>query len=304
MMTTLPLDLQVNGFAGVDFNAPGLTPERLHEACVALRGSGAGQILATIITAAPEEMAARLGALVAGMEADALAREMIAGFHLEGPFLNETPGYIGAHPVEHARPADPELMARLLAAGQGRVRLVTLAPERDPGLATTRFLAGQGVAVSAGHCDPALDELRAACDAGLSLFTHVGNGCPMNLNRHDNIIQRALSLADRLWCCFIADGAHIPFFALGNYLRLAGPERAIVVTDAISAAGLGPGRFTLGQREIEIGEDLIAWGPGRAHLVGSTVTVQRTIENLSRELGLDAATISKLIAENPRRALG
>ena len=158
-------------------------------------------------------------------EQDPLVREVIWGIHIEGPFLNETPGYVGAHPPQAVRPADVDAMKRLLEAAGGLARLVTLAPERDPGSKVVRYLARQKVLVSAGHCDPSFDELRAAIDAGLSLFTHLGNGCPMMLPRHDNIIQRVLALRDRLTIMFIADGVHVPPLALGNYLRLAGIER-------------------------------------------------------------------------------
>ena len=116
------------------------------------------------------------------------------------------------------------------------------------------MLAGAGVVVSAGHCDPSLDQLRAAIDAGLSMFTHLGNGCPMQLHRHDNVIQRALLACRRPplpWVSFIADGAHVPFFALRNYLKVVGFDRAIVVTDAIAPAGLGPGRYTLGRWDLQ-----------------------------------------------------
>ena len=89
-------------------------------------------------------------------------REMIWGIHIEGPFLNEQPGFIGAHPVDHARPADVDTMKRLLDAAGGLTRLVTLAPERDAGARVTALLAKQGVRVSAGHCDSSLDELTAA----------------------------------------------------------------------------------------------------------------------------------------------
>ena len=99
--------------------------------------------------------------------------------------------------------------------------------------------------MSAGHCNASRDELRAAIDAGLSMFTHLGNGCPRTLDRHDNIIQRALGLRNRLTLCFIGDGVHVPYPALGNYLQLAGIDRAIVVTDAMAAARLRPGSYTL-----------------------------------------------------------
>ncbi|MES2708172.1 MAG: N-acetylglucosamine-6-phosphate deacetylase [Verrucomicrobiota bacterium] len=298
------LDLQVNGFAGVDFNRDNLTAESLRHACVAAREAGADQILATIITDSPEAMGRRLARLAELREADAVVREIIAGLHIEGPFLNPAPGYIGAHPVEHACLASPELARRLTDAGGGLVKLVTLAPERDPGLAATRWLAGQGITVSAGHCDTPLETLKAAADAGLSMFTHVGNGCPQQLHRHDNIIQRALSLADRLWLCFVVDGTHVPPMALANYWRAAGGlDRVIAVTDAISAAGLGPGKFTLGAQTLEIGEDLIAWGPGKAHFVGSTATMAR-IRKIAGDMGLAPEEISRITAENPRRALG
>ena len=126
-------------------------------------------------------MAARLARIAAYRQADALARELIWGLHIEGPFISPLPGYVGAHPPEHVRPADPDAMRRLLDAAAGLTRLVTLAPERDAGLAVTRLLAGQGILVAAGHCDPSLADLRAAIDAGLSMFTHLGNGCPMTL---------------------------------------------------------------------------------------------------------------------------
>jgi N-acetylglucosamine-6-phosphate deacetylase len=121
--------------------------------------------------------------------------------------------------------------------------------------------------------------------------------------RHDNIIQRVLSLREQLWLCFIADGAHIPFFALKTYLDLVGTERAIVVTDAIAAASLGPGRYRLGRWDLQIAEDLVARSPDGSHLVGSTVTMERSIENLTGKLGLAKDIAWKLVSENPRRSI-
>ncbi len=299
-----PLDLQVNGFGGVDFNSDALTAESLHEACKRLREAGGAQILATIITADLAAMSRRLAALVRFRESDSLVAETVAGIHIEGPFINETPGYVGAHPVGAVVPADADSMKGLLDAAGGLTRIVTLAPERDPGFAVTRMLADAGVCVAAGHCDPDLEELRGAIDGGLRMFTHLGNGCPMHLHRHDNIVQRVLSLSDELWVCLIADGVHIPFPALGNYLRCAGSERSIVVTDAISAAGLGPGTYPLGDQDVVIGDDLVARAPDASHFVGSTVTMAQTIGNLAGGLGMDARAVRRLVDENPRMAVG
>lgn len=297
-------DLQVNGYAGVDFNADELEPEDLARVCARLREDGVDQILATVVTAAPRQMLARVARIAELCARDAAAARTIAGIHVEGPFLSAVPGFVGAHPAEHTRDADPGLLTALLDAGAGRVRLVTLAPERDPKLTLVSTCRGRGVTVAAGHTDASLAMLERAIDAGLSLFTHLGNGCPQLLPRHDNIVQRALSLADRMSCCFIADGAHIPFFALRNYLRIASIERSIIVTDAISAAGLGPGRFPFAGQTVTIGEDLVPRPAQGDHLVGSATTMPRAIENLRTHCGLDLADLRRICRDNPRRALG
>ena len=299
-----PLDIQVNGYAGTDFNRDGLTAEALHHACVCLKEDGCDQILATFITDTIENLENRMRTLVSLVEKDPLAQEVIAGIHVEGPFINPEKGYVGAHPPHCVKQANVDDAKRLIAAGNGLTKLVTLAPECDPGFATTAFIAGQGVVVSAGHCNPSLDVLRASTDNGLSMFTHVGNGCPMLMHRHDNIIQRALALRDRLWLCFIPDGVHVEFYSLGNYLRAAGIERSIFVTDAISASRLGPGRFTLAGWDIVIGEDLVARSPDGSHFVGSTVTVPRIKANARDHLGLSEAEVATLLDHNPRKVLG
>ena len=192
---------------------------------------------------------------------------------------------------------------RLLEAAGGLTRLVTLAPERDAGLKVVRYLAEQGILVSAGHCDASVDQLRAAIDAGLSLFTHLGNGCPPLLPRHDNIIQRVLSLRDRLIPMFIGDGVHVPWVALGNYLRLVGVEHAVVVTDAISPARLKPGRYTIGSQSIDVGEDMVARSADDTHLFGSTATMPQMAKLLHEKLGLSPAEVRRLLCDNPRALL-
>jgi N-acetylglucosamine-6-phosphate deacetylase len=299
-----PLDLQVNGYAGADFCAVHLELADCRHACDRLAADGVDGILATVITDSVERLCGKLARLVAHREADPVVRRMIRGFHIEGPFISPVAGYVGAHPVEHVKPANVADMDRLLEAGGGLVRLVTLAPEHDAGLATTRFLTGRGVTVSAGHCDASLDDLRRAIDAGLSMVTHLGNGCPTVLPRHDNVIQRALALADQLWICFIPDGAHVPFFALRNYLAIVGLERSIMVTDAIAAATLGPGCHTLSGMAVEVDAQGVARRPGSENLAGSTVTMPQVCAHLARELGLDATDVARLVDDNPRRAVG
>jgi N-acetylglucosamine-6-phosphate deacetylase len=295
------IDLQINGYVGKDFSDLELSPEDWHTACEQLRQDGLTGILAAFPTGEVTAMAARLARLVAIRERDPLVRDVIWGVHIEGPFLNPQEGYAGAHAKQHLIPGDVESMSRLLDASNGLTRIVTLAPECDAKCQVTRFLADQGVIVSAGHCNPNVEFLRKAIDAGLSMFTHLGNGCPMQMHRHDNIIQRVLSLADRLWITFIGDGAHIPYPALGNYLRCAGLDRVLITTDAMAAAGMPPGRYQLHDRTIELDEDCVAWAPGKTHLIGGAMTMPQMAAKMSRELGLTDCELRKILCDNARR---
>jgi len=292
-------DLQVNGYGGVDFNGDALTAEMLQNVCERMERDGVEGVLATLITDDLDKMANRLANLVRLREQVPIARRLIYGFHLEGPFLSPETGYRGAHPLHAIRQPNISDMSRLLDAGAGLVRLVTLAPEYDTDQCVTKMLVESRVIVSAGHCNPSLDDLGRAADAGLSMFTHLGNATPMLLHRHDNIIQRVLSMSDRLWVCFIADGAHIAFPALRNYLRVVGVDRAIVVTDAVAPAGLGPGRYRYFDWDVNIGEDLVAMAPDGSHLIGSVVTMPKAFENLVSECGLTEAEALRLTSHNP-----
>jgi N-acetylglucosamine-6-phosphate deacetylase len=297
-------DLQVNGYLGVDFNGDHLDVDHLEQVCEHLLNENVVGILATVITARIDAMCGRLQRIVSACAARPRIAQLIQGIHIEGPFLNPAPGFIGAHPVDCARPATIEAMEELLDAAGGMTRIVTLAPECDEELATTHMLAKQGITVSAGHCDPSWEQLHAAIEAGLSMFTHLGNGCPLQLHRHDNVIQRALSLSERLWIGLIADGVHLPMMTFKNILRCATLDHCFVVSDAIAAAGMGPGRYQLGEREVLVDEHLATWAADRSHLVGSAITLKRAAENLRQYLGLVDHEVEQLLAINPRRAIG
>jgi N-acetylglucosamine-6-phosphate deacetylase len=298
------VDLQVNGYADVDFNADELDAEAVAGACRRLRNDGVAGILATVITADIDAMVRRLANIVRVRDEDQSVADTIWGIHVEGPFLNEETGYIGAHPASCARPAEPDTMRRLLDAASGLTRIVTLAPERDADARVTKLLVRSGVRVSAGHCNSSLQQLQASIDAGLSLFTHLGNACPLMLPRHDNIIERVLSLSEQLYIGFIADGIHVPLVALGNYLKCCGVNRAFVVTDAICGAGMGPGEYRIAGQRVVVDENLATWNADRSHLVGSAGTMSRSHELLRSELDLRDEHLCQLMVDNPRKILG
>jgi N-acetylglucosamine-6-phosphate deacetylase len=298
-----PLDLQLNGYKGIDFNADGLSASALRQACEAVRADGGGRMLATIITDRLDRMVSRIGRLAELRATDPLIADVMAGIHVEGPFISPLPGFVGAHPAEHVIPATLDAADLLVAAGRGLVRLVTLAPEHDAGQATTRWLAGQGIVVSAGHCDPSADTLSLAIDAGLSAFTHLGNGCPLQLHRHDNVIQRALAADALRWIMLIPDGVHLPSSLVRTIVRVVGIDRVIAVSDATAAGGMGPGRFSLAGQDVVVDADGAAWAADRSHLVGSTASMARIRTVLREDVGLSAAEIEQVTAVNPARAL-
>lgn len=296
-------DLQINGYAGVDFNSSRLTVDDLHTACARLKEDGVQKILLTLITDSIPSLQSKIANVVALCRQDPVIAEMVAGLHIEGPFISPVKGFVGAHPVAHARKTDLKAMGLLLEAGQGMIKIVTLAPEMDPQQQLIRHLTDEGIIVSAGHTNASRDQLQAAIDAGLLMFTHLANGCPLEMNRHDNIISRTLSLADQLWISFIADGAHIPFFVLGNYLKVTGLERVVIVTDAIAAAGAAPGVYQIGDQEVFVGADGVPRSEEGTHFVGSGTTMQQMAANLREELLFLPTQINRVMKENPRKLL-
>jgi len=298
-----PFDLQLNGYKGVDFNGDDLSAAALRRACEAVRADGGGRMLATVITDRLDRMVARIARLAELHAADPLVADVMAGIHVEGPFISPQRGYVGAHPSEHVLPASPAAAERLVAAGRGLVRLVTLAPEHDDGQATIRWLSERGILVSAGHCDPPADLLDRAIDAGLAAFTHLGNGCPLTLHRHDNVIQRVLA-ADRLrWVMLIPDAVHLPPSMVRTIIRAVGIDRVIAVTDATAAGGMGAGRFTLAGQEVVVNADGAAWAADRSHLVGSTASMARVRQVLRNAVGLSEAEVITVVSTNPASAL-
>ena len=298
------IDLQVNGYAGVDFNSDDYSADSLRSVCNRMLADGTELALATVITAPLEKMVARISRLASLIESDPIIRGRIGGIHVEGPFLNPAEGYIGAHPTSASIPADRDVAMRLLDAGRGHVKLWTLAPERDKGAKVTSFLSQQDVVVAAGHCDSTVDQLKEGIDHGLRLFTHLGNGCPGLLPRHDNIVQRVLSLSDQIMISFIADGHHVPPFALKNYLKVVPNENIVIVTDAISAAGLGPGKYELSGQTVEVDEDGAAWASCRTHFAGCATTFPKMVDVLRQHVAATDEQIEAWLKNNPARLLG
>jgi N-acetylglucosamine-6-phosphate deacetylase len=290
-------DLQVNGFAGIDFNAPDLTVDRLAEALSRQRATGVTRCLPTLITSSLDHFAAC--ARVIARSAD----PAIAGIHMEGPYISPDDGPRGAHPREHVATASVEDFERRQDAAGGRIVLVTLAPEVPGALPLIDHLVESGVKVAIGHTGGTPEDVEAGIAAGASLATHLGNGLARMLPRHPNVIWTLLA-ADAVTATFIVDGHHLPGATVKAMVRAKGQGRAILVTDATSAAGCGPGRYSIGGVICESREDGRVSLPGTPYLAGSSLTLDQAVANTARFTGLPIETVLPMASTMPAAILG
>jgi N-acetylglucosamine-6-phosphate deacetylase len=271
-------DLQVNGYAGVDFNDCGITPDALDHALAAMRLNGVTACLPTLITASEEVLAERFAALDAAVAGSRLGPAMVPGFHLEGPFLQPVGGYAGCHPADAMGLPDVGLLERVTSGLRVPVLLLTLAPEREGALSVVAWARARGMVVAMGHTAASVEETVAAIQAGIRLSTHLGNALPQPQPKFFNPLMAQLA-ADGLAASFIADGIHVPVHALRVMLRAKGLAKSILVTDATAAAATEPGLYAFAGMVIEHAADGSVRVPGGATLAGSALRLDRAVRN-------------------------
>ncbi|MBX3745656.1 MAG: N-acetylglucosamine-6-phosphate deacetylase [Verrucomicrobiae bacterium] len=277
-------DPQVNGYGAIDFQRDDLPEEALHQAAQAWRRDAGSQFLLTLITDDWDRMLRRMRRLRALRDADPFLRDVIPGWHLEGPFLSAQPGFHGAHdPARMRDPSPSDADAARDAAGSDPL-LITVAPERPGALAFIERAVRLGIRVSLGHTDAPASRLRDAAAAGACAFTHLANGCPQQLDRHDNIIWRVLDTPD-LRVGLIPDGLHVSPSLFRILHRVLPPERIYYTTDAMAAAGAPPGTHTLGHLLLEVGPDGVVRQPGRTNFAGSSLTPSQLAQRAATMLG-------------------
>ncbi len=288
-------DLQVNGFAGVDFNDPQLTADDLVRAIAAMRTTGVTRFAPTLITSAFESFA-RCAAVLAACPDPALV-----GIHMEGPYLADAAR--GAHPPRHLVAASVDDFKRRQEAARGRIVLVTLAPEVAGVLPLTEYLVGQGVRVAIGHTAANPAQIRDAVAAGATLSTHLGNGCAAMLPRHENILWEQLA-ADSLTACLIVDGHHLPESVVKVMVRAKTAARTVLVTDAIAAARQPPGSYTLGDAQVALSASGRVSMAGTGGLAGSALTLDAAVARTVAFTGLPLDQVLPMATVQPARSLG
>lgn len=293
------IDLQVNGYGGVDFNAPGLTVEAVKSVTERLAADGTVGYLPTLVTGDPEMLLGTVRTVMEARRKYAVCEKNILGFFLEGPFISDRPGAVGTHPVEWVRAPDLALFNRFQDAAEGLVKMVNVAAE-VPGMPDfVRALAASGVTVSLGHQlakSPA--DIEDCIAAGAKAFTHLGNGIPNEVDRHENIVYTAL-VEDRASVMFIPDGHHLPDAMLKLYVRAVPLERLVAVSDAQYPAGLPPGEYEVCGAHARLEPDGLLWNPARKCLVGATAPLAKCMEILEKRIGLTPDECRAIGHDNP-----
>jgi N-acetylglucosamine-6-phosphate deacetylase len=296
------IDIQVNGFAAVDYNHPATPHDEIARSVRALLATGVTRFYPTVITGPPDGMVAALRNLSRAKDS-IRDGDAVDGFHVEGPHICAEEGPRGAHPRQWVRPPDFNEFRRWQDATEGRLRIVTLSPEWPGATRYIEKVVQAGVVAAIGHMEANTAQIADAVAAGATLSTHLGNGAHGSLRRHPNYIWDQLA-EDRLMADFIVDGIHLDAAFLKVALRAKTVERAVLVTDAAAPAGASPGAYRLGEQDVELKPDGRVVLAGTERLAGSALRMDRGIDNLMRLAGLPLQDAVRLATTNAAKAGG
>ena len=290
------VDIQVNGFAGVDYNSADTPRDEIVRSAEVIRSTGVSRFFPTVITGTADDMVRSLRNL-------ALVRDpSIAGFHVEGPHLSPEDGPRGAHPLASIRPPDVEEYRRWQEASDGRICLVTISPHWQTAPEYVETLVKDGVTISIGHTHADSAQIADAVSAGATMSTHLGNAAHALIRKQPNYIWDQLA-DDRLTASFICDGIHVGGAFLKSAIRAKRVERTVLVTDASSPAGAQPGRYQLGQQAVDLTGDGRVVLAGTDRLAGSALKMIDAVRNVMRMAGLTLADAIRLATLNPAQAV-
>lgn len=274
------VDLQINGFKGIDFNEAGLTVEDVVTITAYLWEEGITSYFPTLITNSDKNIDTAIQTIVKACKKDEFVGQTIQGIHLEGPFLSLHDGPRGAHPLEYIKAPDWELVCKWQEAAEGRIKMITLSPEWPGSIAFIKKCAASGIRVSIGHTSANSEQIKDAVQAGAKASTHLGNATHLMLPRHPNYIWEQLAL-ENLWSTIIADGFHLPKSVLKVFLKVK-PEKSVLISDSTKFAGLSPGCYAS-----HIGGEIELDGNGRLFmrnnpkmLAGSAQSLRWCIDHL------------------------
>ena len=295
------IDIQINGYMGVDFSDQDLNPDKMHEATFALWKEGVTSYLPTVITRDQERLA-RSFSLLAGSLEDEIISRSIPGFHLEGPYISPVKGYRGAHPEQHVRLPDWKEFSELQERAQQGIKLVAVAPEMDGAIPFIGKCSENGLVVTLAHHNGSPEDINQAVNSGATLSNHLGNGCANEINRHHNPLWPQLS-NDGLSISIIADGSHLTRDEVRTFYKVKGPEQTILVSDALSFAGLPLGVYEKDGEIYELTSEVVKF-PSENVLAGAALPLSKCIGKVMGFTGCSIGDAIRMASTNPARLMG
>jgi N-acetylglucosamine-6-phosphate deacetylase len=295
------VDIQINGYTGIDFSDPDLTAEDLKKVVEGQWEIGVTTILPTVTTNDHEYLMNSFKALSNALT-DPKVSVSVPGFHLEGPYISPEKGFRGAHPEKYIRLPDLQEFKQYQEAANNMIRLITVAPELDGSIPLIRYCADNDVVVSLGHHNGTTEEITEAVDAGASLSTHLGNGCANMIHRHNNPIWPQLA-DDRLSASIITDGFHLNKEEVRTFYKVKGDELTILVSDAVDLAGLPPGEYTRWGETLILTPDVVKF-PAENVLAGAASPISKCVGNMMRFTGCSLESAINMASRNPARLMG
>ncbi|EAZ81564.1 N-acetylglucosamine-6-phosphate deacetylase [Algoriphagus machipongonensis] len=235
------VDLQVNGFQGIDFNDSNLEESEIQNVTQTLLENGVTTYFPTVITNSDESIRRSLKTISKACSSNKLVQNTIQGIHLEGPFLSKEEGPRGAHPLEYIQAPNWEKFCAWQEETEGRIELITVSPEWTESNGFIEKCVESGVKVAIGHTAANTSQIEAAVKAGATLSTHLGNAAHLMLPRHPNYLWDQLA-SEKLWMSIIADGFHLPEAVIKVFMKVK-PEYTFLISDSTQFAGLPPGKY-------------------------------------------------------------
>jgi len=294
------VDIQINGYMGVDFTGSDLDLEGIREATKALWAEGVTTYLPTVITNDHVRLKTNFEILAEAM-GDPEIGKSIPGFHLEGPYISPVKGFRGAHLEKYIRLPDWEEFLEYQKAAKNGIKLITVAPEMEGSIPFIRKSFENGVVVSLGHHNGSAQDIRQAIDAGASLATHLGNGCANMINRHHNPLWPQLA-DDRLAISIIVDKYHLTKEEVRSFYKIKGPGNTILISDALDLAGLKPGEYIRGERKVLLTPNVIKF-PAENVLAGAASPIRSCVGNMIQFTQCSLKEAIQMASSNPAKLM-
>ena len=297
------LDIQVNGYMGNDYSLEDLSEEQIAKIVFHLNRSGTTQHVPTIITTPRERILRNLKVITKAIQNSNDIARAISGIHIEGPFISPADGPRGAHNAAYVRPPNFNEFKEWQEAAEGRITIVTLAPEWEGALEFIQEITSMGVKAAIGHTAAPPDRIKAAVEAGARLSTHLGNASHPLIPRLRNYLWEQLA-EDRLMAGIICDGFHLPKSVVQVFTRAKGVDRLILVSDAAYLGGLNPGLYRWNEIEVRVFDDGHLGLPGTESLAGAAHLLDWDIPRFMEFTGFSLSETIPLCTRDPGRTQG